>query len=196
MLGAMADLAELGDQELIALCLEQDAQAWEILLRRHQRLVTSIGFKFRLPPEDIVDVFQAVSLILFEQLPRLRDVRKLSSWFITVAVRECWKLRQHAGHTMTIDDPDWNRIVNMKSLGNPTIEGEFLLMEKQQHVHTAIDQLPVPCRGLLNKLFYSKEPASYEEISRVLGMPVASIGPTRGRCLAKLRNILEKSGVL
>jgi DNA-directed RNA polymerase specialized sigma24 family protein len=34
-------------------------------------------------------------------------------------------------------------------------------------------------------------PASYEDISDELGLPIGSIGPTRGRCLARLRVLLQ-----
>src|SRR5262249_41501089 len=106
----MSESAELSDAELISRCLDKDADAWEILIRRYQRLIASITAKFKLPREDAADVFQLVSIGLFKQLPAFNPESKLSSWFITVTVRECWKLRQKSGRTTPIEDPVWNAI--------------------------------------------------------------------------------------
>src|SRR5215469_2348102 len=98
----MSERAGLSDAELIVRCLGKDPSAWETLIRRYQRLIASITTKFKLSPEDAADVFQLVSIDLFTQLPAFNRESKLSSWFITVTVRECWKLRRKLGQTTTI----------------------------------------------------------------------------------------------
>jgi RNA polymerase sigma factor (sigma-70 family) len=99
----MTEFVRLSDVELIARCLDQDADAWEKLLRRYQRLIASITFKFGLSSADASDVFQSVSMTLFQQLPSLKKQEKLSSWIITVTVRECWKLKKRQAQTDSID---------------------------------------------------------------------------------------------
>src|SRR6185295_12655671 len=99
----MSDLDVLPDSQLIASCLKKDADAWEALIRRYQRLIASITAKFRLAPDDAADIFQAVFIALLKQLPSLHKQSKLSSWFITVTVRECWKLRQRSGRTVVVE---------------------------------------------------------------------------------------------
>lgn len=190
----MPESSDLTDNELIAKCLENDAQAWEILVRRYQRLISSIGVKYRFSRDDIADVFQSVVIILLEQLPKLRHMTKLSSWIITVTVRECWKIRHRGGRDVVVDDAVWDRLINTGDDTRPTIEGELLVLERQHQVRRALEALSPQCQSLLTQLFFSKETVSYQDIGRALGMPVASIGPTRGRCLAKLKAIMEKSG--
>jgi DNA-directed RNA polymerase specialized sigma24 family protein len=73
-------------------------------------------------------------------------------------------------------------------------EEEVLALERQHLIRRAVAALGRPCRELLTQLFYRDEPPAYAEISRDLGMPVSSIGPTRGRCLAKLKAALKKIG--
>jgi len=191
----MSDLAALSDSELISLCLKNDSDAWGTLLRRYQRLIASITVKFKLSKEDSGDVFQAVSIVLFKQLSHLRRDGKLSSWFITVTVRECWKLRQRSGRTVVLDDPAWEAIAAQSSNPDtPTSEEQILLLERQHLVRTALKQLGPNCQNLLEKLFYSPEQLSYTEVAQQAGLPIASIGPTRGRCLAKLKEALRKIG--
>ena len=70
-----------------------------------------------------------------------------------------------------------------------------MLRWEQQHViRTAISQLTQQCQTLLRKLFYTDQSLSYAELSADVGIPVASIGPTRARCLGRLKAALEKMG--
>ena len=190
----MSDLSGLSDSELISRCLRKESEAWETLIRRYQRLIASITAKFKLTRDDAADVFQLVSFALFKQLSHFNRDAKLSSWFITVTVRECWKLRQKSARYAAVDDADSDRIADQADPDAPTSEDQVLRWEQQHVIRTAINQLTGPCQTLLRKLFYADEPLSYAELSADVGMPVASIGPTRARCLGRLRAALEKMG--
>lgn len=185
----MDNYLHLTDAELVARCLEEDHQAWETMVRRYQRLIASITRKFQLGAEDAADVYQAVNLALFQQLNSLRNTQKLSSWIITVAVRECWKLRERDRRTDSLDEPDAPDPGNDDHL---RMEESVHLWEQQHLLRRAVADLPDKCRTLIEILFFRASPDSYEEISRQLGMPVPSIGPTRGRCLDKLKKNLQK----
>lgn len=185
----MNDFAKLGDAELVARCLEEDHDAWATLVKRYERLIASITRKFRLGAEDAADVYQSVNLALFQQLNSLRNQQKLSSWIITVTVRECWKLRERERRTDSLDEPD---APDPSSDAHLLIDEGIQLLERQHFLRRAVALLPDKCRTLIEVLFFRESPDSYEEISRQLGMPVASIGPTRGRCLEKLKKNLEK----
>lgn len=189
----MSESEELSDTELISRCLGKDADAWEILIRRYQRLIASITAKFKLSRDDAADVFQLVSIDLFKQLPVFNREAKLSSWFITVTVRECWKLRQKSGRVTPLEDPVWSAIAESADPEAATGEEQVLMLERQHFVRAALDKIPEACQSLLRKLFYSDE-IRYADLGAELGMPVASIGPTRGRCLARLKNELQKMG--
>jgi RNA polymerase sigma factor (sigma-70 family) len=191
----MTEPANHDDADLIARCLAQDPAAWEALLRRYQRLVASITLKFGLSPADGADILQAVFMALFQQLPTLRKQAKLSSWIITVTVRECWKQRRRLPAMDSLDDPETPLAATLADA--QTLPEETLLaLEQQQAVWQGVETLPDPCRQLLGELFFRAEPLPYAEISRQLAMPVASIGPTRARCLEKLKVSLKKSGFL
>lgn len=185
----MNDYTKFTDAELIARCLAEDGDAWATMVRRYQRLIASITRKFKLSDEDAADVYQAVNLSLFQQIHSLRDHEKLSSWIITVTVRECWKLRERQRRTDSLDDPD---------VPEPSREAQMdetiHLLERQHLLRRAVVALPENCRTLIELLFFQTSSNSYEELSRRLGRPIASIGPTRGRCLEKLKKNLESVG--
>lgn len=184
----------LGDAALIARCLEQDAEAWEILIRRYQRLIASITFKYGMSPDDAADILQSVFMTLFQQMPVLRKQDKLSSWVITVTVRECQRIRKRTFALDSLDDPDQDTLLELTDNAQLGQDEALLTMEKQHFIRLALTQISDQCRQLLNALFYREDPIPYAELSQQLGIPVASIGPTRSRCLTKLKLTLQKIG--
>ena len=69
---------------------------------------------------------------------------------------------------------------------SPTPDTMLLAAERRAVVHGAVRKLPPRDRAFLDRVFHETEP-SYEQIATTLGMPVGSIGPTRGRILERVR---------
>src|SRR5258706_3070694 len=188
---AVEHFASLPDSELIEACLEGTDQAWEALLVRYQRLIYSIPLRYGLPEHDANDVFQNVSLLLWENLGRIRDRGRLGAWLVITTRRECWRMfRQRKQNGMA---PDVNVLDENFSAGIPS-EDEFLALEQQSQIRAAIGSLESPCKELLTLLFYADPRPAYSEIAQSLVLPEGSIGPTRSRCLGKMMKILEEMG--
>jgi RNA polymerase sigma factor (sigma-70 family) len=186
------DLGPLDDAGLVALCLTGDATAWEELVGRYRRLVYSIPMRYGMGADASADVYQAVWTRLFEHLDGLKDHGKLATWLITTTRRECWRvsnrLRREAPIGEVGDDDEW-RIPELED-ERPSADEEQIRLAEQQRVHAAVETLPERSRELVKLLYFTEDRPSYEEISRRLGIPVPSIGPTRARCLEKLRRLL------
>jgi len=182
------------DRALVQACLSGDSDAWEALILRYQRLIYSIPVRSGFSPIDAADIFQAVCLKLYQKLSTLRKQEKISSWLITTTTRECWRVVEQRKRESqpTIYDDDYERdIVNRLTADEPLAEQRHADLERQQTVRDGITQLSERCRALINLLFYSKEEESYSEIAQQMNLPVNSIGPTRARCLQKLKRLLE-----
>jgi RNA polymerase sigma factor (sigma-70 family) len=165
-------------EDIVDRCLRGDARAWDEFVDRYQRLVWSVARSYRLPVEDCDDVTQAVLVAALRHLADLRDPAKAASWLVTSAHRESWRVARARRRTVdlvgdfaSVSDPDPERAADLESLHG---------------MRVALDALGDPCRALLVALFAENEP-HYPDIARKLGMPVGSIGPTRARCLSKLR---------
>ncbi len=183
--------ALLPDPELIEACLKGSGQAWEVLIVRYQRLIYSIPLRYGLPEHDANDIFQNVSLRLWENLGRLRDRARLGAWLVITTRRECWRMmRQRRQNTVILEEGALDEVLPT----SPRSEDEFLVLERQSQVHAAIGHLEAPCRELLTMLFYAEPRPTYSEIAQSLTLPEGSIGPTRSRCLEKLMKILEGMG--
>lgn len=191
---AAADLPPRDDRQLIEACLAGEHSAWDALISRYQRLIYSIPLKSKLSPDDAADIFQSVSLKLYEKLPTLRDHGKIGSWLITTARRECWRVaarnRREVPHAESSDEDDSGTIPDIPAPA-PHADEERETLERQQAVRQAVESLPERCRELLTMLFYQSDRLSYAEIARRMDMPVPSVGPTRARCLEKLKNLLH-----
>ena len=181
----------LGDPELVALCLGGDALAWETLIVRYRRLIYSIPVKFNFTSADASDVFQAVCVKLIEHLHELKDETKVSAWLITTTTRQCIHVRSQRMRESSSED-DFQEPADTSI----NVEDIQIQSQEQQTVRSAVEKLPDRCQRLLELLYFDVTSPSYEEIGKRMKMPVASIGPTRARCLEKLRTVLRRQGIL
>jgi RNA polymerase sigma factor (sigma-70 family) len=161
-----------------------ERQAWDALVERYAPLIWSICRRHRLEAADAADAAQNVWLQLVDQLDKIRDPAALPGWLATTTRRECGRIARtarrpcDAGYALaagTIPDDDAQ-----------AVEQDLLAAERHAALREAFGQLPPGCQQLLALLI--EDPAlSYAEIGARLGTPVGSIGPSRRRCLDKLR---------
>jgi RNA polymerase sigma factor (sigma-70 family) len=192
--GKRAPSPARSDRELLAACLQGDAAAWEALIARYQRLIYSIPIKMGLSPNDAADVFQSVCLKLLEHISTLRNQDKISSWLTITTRRESWRLalqrrREHVLASYESNDGA-DELSELPDRQVP-LDEQQARSEQQEILRQAVEQLPERCRQLIKLLFYSRADLSYDEIARQLDIPRDSMGPTRARCLAKLKKLLE-----
>src|SRR5262245_1030962 len=178
------------DTELVSMCLQGDSRAWGALITRYRRLIYSIPVRFSFTTADASDVFQSVCLKLIEHLHELKDETKVSAWLITTTTRQCIYLRNQK-----IREPGAEEDVEEPPDPSDNLEHIRVQVEEQQQVREAVEQLPDRCRQLIDLLYFDTRSPTYEDVSQILGMPVASIGPTRARCLEKLKTLLRRRGI-
>lgn len=189
----MSDLQELADAELVAACRRGQPEAWDALVARYERLVYTIPFRYGLPQGEADDVFQTVWLALLRHLPTLKEPDRVAAWLVTTAKRACWDRRRGAAHerTFAVDPAEMGALDAAFDQASP--EEVVARFDEHRSLRAALQRLQERCRELLRYLYHDPEQPSYEEIALRLNMAVGSIGPTRARCLAKLRELLEAS---
>ena len=170
--------------ELVAAAVAGNRAAWDTLVQRFAPLVTSVTRRFGLSPSDADDVRQTVWLRLVEHLADLREPRALPGWISTTARREALRVLS-ARRRVEVVDPQTDPRLDTATTDEP--DANLLLAERHQAVHAGLAELQAPHRDLL-QLTVADTDNGYRQISRRLGIPIGSIGPTRARCLHKLRN--------
>lgn len=187
------------DAALVARCRQRDASAWRALVQRYQRLVYAIVRRAGLDEHVAADVFQTVFARLLEHLPRLTQPERLQAWIVTTARRETLRALDHGRRNVSMtraDDADAPRDSVEDSLPDPAPLAEEALAELQQldRLRRALERLDARCRELLALVFRDDdERLPYDEVARRLGIPTGSIGPTRARCLDKLRRQMDEN---
>lgn len=141
---------------------------------------------FRLSEGDASDVAQTTWLRLFEHIDRI-DPERVGGWLRTTARNECLRvLALRKRILLTYDESAFEGTAE----DQPEVDEMLLAAERADEVRHAIEKLPDSWQQLM-RLLMADPPVPYSHISRTLGLPVGSIGPLRGRCLNKLRTLLE-----
>jgi RNA polymerase sigma factor (sigma-70 family) len=188
-----------GDAEAVERARMGDREAWRKIVRRFDAALWTIARAHGLDHQSCGDVVQQTWLAAVSQLEALRSAEAFRGWLYTIARRECRKavarrkretVRLRAVHSVADSESQEPQLGS----GLRTPEDEVLLTEQRTLLQAAWGQLSQRDQDLLTLLMDERRPA-YSEISRHTGLPIGSIGPTRARCLARLRVQLEALGV-
>jgi RNA polymerase sigma factor (sigma-70 family) len=171
------------DRDLIRRCRRGSAGAWQQLLNRYERLVYSIPLSYGLSRDDAADIAQITFTILIQSIDSLSEDSRLGPWLVTVARRHTWRLL------------DRNRLEGVDVAERAVLLGKsdadsIEHWELAEWLDTGLSKIGESCRELLLALYFQPERSSYAEVAARLSMPIGSIGPSRARCLKRLRRVL------
>ena len=161
-----------------------DKAAWDAIVERYAPLIWAICRRYRLDRPDADDVGQSVWLRLVDQLAVIRDPAALPGWLATTTRRECGRVLSAARKREVLGYGQ--DVAEIPAAHPEEAEAEVLMAERNAALREAYGQLPLRCQELIG-LLLADPPVPYAEISDKLGIPMGSIGPTRSRCLDRLR---------
>jgi RNA polymerase sigma factor (sigma-70 family) len=174
--------------QLVRHAAQGDRCAWERLVDQYSRLLWAMTRDFKLAESDAADVVQATWLRLLEHIDRIEYPERIGSWLATTARHECLRHLAAGKRVVLVQDDDV--AFSAAVAHQPEVDERLLADERAHAVREALSTLPSRSQRLL-ELLMADPPVSYTEISDQLGLPIGSIGPTRGRCLDRLRPILQ-----
>jgi RNA polymerase sigma factor (sigma-70 family) len=173
-LGGLLERARDGDQESL-----------RDLVRTLNPVLWRVARAQGLTAEDAADVVQTAWLELLRRLHEIQTPRAVTAWLITTTRRESWHRRQHARR----DLPDGAAALDAAIDPGPMPYEQLLTDERDRVLWRHFERLSERCRDLLRIVSQVERP-DYTVIAEAFDMPHGSIGPTRGRCLTKLREML------
>jgi len=167
--------------DLVRRALADDQRAWDELVAGLERVAWRAIGGFDLSAEDRKDAFAGTFFRLYERLDTIREPAKLPGWVATTARNEVLALLRARRRDMPMDLDDQHL---------PPVEPEpakqLLDLELHEALQSGLARLSSACRQLLHLLTIDP-PLSYAEVGTMLDLPHGSIGPTRQRCLDRLR---------
>jgi RNA polymerase sigma factor (sigma-70 family) len=177
-----------GTAELLRAAERGDRAAWRELVALHTPTVWAVARSHRLDRADAADVVQNTWLSLLENMNRIHDPAALAAWLATTARRHSLRLLAARRRETPVDEARLD-------VAEAEAADIAVLRDAQNAVlWRAFTQLSEHCQRVLRVLVHSPE-LSYEQVAAALGIPIGSIGPTRGRCLAQLRRKASLSGL-
>ncbi|HEU5473500.1 MAG TPA: sigma-70 family RNA polymerase sigma factor [Actinophytocola sp.] len=185
--------------ELVERAKRGDRAAWQVIVERFDDSMRRVVLAHGVDRVTCADVVQQAWLSAVANLAALRSAAALGAWLRSIARHECRRMlkarNREAIHLLDLrrypDDEDQQVRIRDDA---PGPEDELLRTEQRKLLRLAWRALPERDRSLLT-LLLAEPRRPYAEISRHIGVPIGSIGPTRARCLTRLRNELKTLGV-
>ena len=186
-------MADTDPGDLVRAAIRGDQASWDALVQRYSGLVWSVTRGYRLGPADAADVFQTTWLRLAEHLGRIDNPAHVGAWLATTARHEALRIARSASRVIPSDEATLVALGQVDDYSPEQAaldaEQERLNSDRAVRLWRAFGELPARCRELL-RILIASPPPSYAEVAAAVGMPVGSIGPTRARCLRRLRELL------
>ena len=173
--------------ELLARASRGDATAWNAIVDRFASLLWAVARGHRLSQDDAADVVQNSWLKLLDHLDDIAQPEALAGWLATTARYECLALLRKKGREHLVRDDDLATSVVDEQVRS--LDASLLDDERDAQLWSCLGRLSERCQVLLRALMASDRP-NYTAIAEALGMSIGSIGPTRMRCLDKLRELV------
>jgi len=171
--------------ELVAGIRAGEEWAWRAMTEQYQPALWWLARRCGLSAQDAEDAVQLTWLRCLEHIDQLTDSDRLNGWLAAICRRECIRLATKARREVLPGEPEMARLIDDRGAdGDPC--AETALRDQCNRLHHAIMALPVRQRVILVELL-RREDQSYLDLSRRLGLPVGSIGPTRQRAVTRLR---------
>ena len=177
--------------ELVRAANEGDQDAWDALVDRYTGLIWAVARGHRLTTADAAEVVQTTWLRLVEHLDRLRDPAHVGAWLYTTARHECLRTIRRNGRQVPVAEVE---SVTYLRPDEPGPEALASNADRDRRLWSALNAMPDRCRQLLRALMADVAP-SYEDVSLAMQIPIGSIGPTRARCLSRLRKDVVAMGI-
>ena len=166
--------------------LDGDPEALDDLVRLMTPVLWQVARACSLAEQEAEDVVQTTWVAFVRSAGRLRDAQSVGAWLTTSARREAWRVSRSGNRTTFVEDDTLERVVPRER----SAEAEAVTRDESDLLWSAVGALDQRCQMLLRVVAFADRP-DYAGIARDLGMPVGSIGPTRMRCLRKLKALLD-----
>jgi RNA polymerase sigma factor (sigma-70 family) len=162
-----------------------DHSALDDLVRSLTPVLWHVVRSYGLPADQSEDVVQTAWLTLVRRHESISDPQAVAAWLTTTARREAWRVSRVSNQAVSLGD----EVIESHLPHHNDAASEVVTADEHDRLWNCVHELSPRCQRLLRIVAFDNRP-DYAGIATELGMPIGSIGPTRGRCLAKLKALL------
>jgi RNA polymerase sigma factor (sigma-70 family) len=186
-------------EQLVQAAREGDSGAWTAIIQRYGGLIRNVARRYRLSPADTEDVSQLVWAKLFDHIGRIREPRALPGWIVKTTANTSLGIARTQARVIPTDPVTLAQRKDATRASRTAADAHeppSVLQRKEDltFLRKGLDELPSEQRELLI-LLMADPPLTYQQISKQLGRPIGSIGPTRARILDRLRKTTAVRGI-
>jgi RNA polymerase sigma factor (sigma-70 family) len=168
--------------------------AWRAVVERFDAGLHAVARGYGLDSASVDDAVQQTWLAAVTHLAALREPAALPGWLRSILHRECLRTINRANREVPVvehqlGEPVSVAHVTLRGTAAPPPEDQAIRNAQIAALRAAVARLSGREQELMTLLSDTQE-HSYTEIARALDLPIGSIGPTRARCIAKLRPLL------
>ena len=168
---------------------EGDSRAMDELVRLMTPPLWHVVRAYGLDHALAQDVVQTTWLTLVRRHESILDPLAISGWLTMCARREAWRVGKQHRRADATEAESLEPHLPVHESAEQTAAHD----DENRRLWTAVATLNERCQRLLRIVAFEDRP-DYARIAQDLAMPIGSIGPTRQRCLGKLRAVLDGTG--
>jgi RNA polymerase sigma factor (sigma-70 family) len=163
-----------------------DDATWREVVGQYESLLRGSARAVLRNDADVDEAVQRTWILLLSHADRINDAARLPGWLATTVRREALAIVRSQQRSIPSED-----LGDRAAEDDPDLAADLMRAELDEALHSAVEALPATQRLLVRALL--REPSSYDDLSRELGIPRGSLGPLRGRAVRTLRSRLEPS---
>ena len=194
------ELDLLPDEKLIEKCRRNDRVAFDVFIKRYERLIFSLAYRLAGNYEDAHDIAAETFLRIFRSIGRFQHVITLRAWIKRIVVNVAYDSRRKARRSATVSleamvEKTGDTVLNDKT--NPVASPHDVAEanERKRILRKAITELPEHQRLMV--MLFHWEGRSYEEIAGMLRIPLGTVRSRLNRARLALRDRLSpQMGIL
>ncbi|HSR67681.1 MAG TPA: sigma-70 family RNA polymerase sigma factor [Acidobacteriota bacterium] len=180
---------ERSDEHLLELALQGDGACFGELTERWQNRIFRFICRYTGNSEVARDLTQDTFTKAYQNLPRLSDPGKFSSWLYTIALNECRMRFRRLKAVTQVPFEDYLQSDRPVS-GEPSPERALAGKERADILRGAFDDLPDEQRAAIVMKEY--QGLKFQEIAEILDIPVSTAKSRVYLGLKTLRRLLER----
>jgi RNA polymerase sigma factor (sigma-70 family) len=174
------------DPGLLGRIATGDDATWRQVVRQYEGLLRGSARSVLRNDADVDEAVQRTWILLLSHADRINDADRLPGWLATTVRREALAIVRSQQRSIPSED-----VGDRAGVDDLDLATDLMRAELEEALHDAVNALPATQQLLVRALL--REPASYDDLSRELGIPRGSLGPLRGRAVRTLRSRLEPS---